>query len=165
MASITFSCLWVPGFNRWVSIYNWIYWKWPLAPVQTRHWTLVSGSEGESPVSLPPPASSPHKTSTTLGSHGNSSWHSAMRVAVDIHWVDPFIKNQITSPCLINLASQECISSLLFLHLPYSWWKWSVPLLQPGVINYCFIVLNVLFFLKPHFLFSFWGKKKFTSAL
>lgn len=161
MASITFSCLSVPGFNRRVSIYNWIYWKWPLAPVQTRAWTLVPGSEGDSPLSLPPLVSSPHKTAASLGSDGNSSWHPATRVAVDIHWVDPFIKNQITSPCLINLASQEYIS-LLFLHLPYSWWKRSVP----HMATWHYKLLFYSFFLKPHFLFSFWGKKKkFTSAL
>lgn len=64
---------------------------------------------GGEPCQSPTSASSPHKTAATLGSHGNRSWHPAIRVAVDIHWVDPFIKNQITSPCLINLASQTCI--------------------------------------------------------
>lgn len=117
----------VLGFNRWVSIYNWIYWKWPLSPVKTRAWTLVSGSEWGSSVILLPPASSLHKMAITLGSRGNSSWHPAIRASVDIHWVDPFIKNQTTSSCLINLALQECIYFLLFPHLPYWWWKRSVP--------------------------------------
>lgn len=161
MTSITFICLWVPCFKRQVSIYNCICWKWPLALVQIRAWTLISGSEGQSPVSLPPPASLRYETAATLGSRGNSSWHPAIHVARDIPWEDPFFKNHITSPCLINLTSQKCISPLLFLHLPYSWYKWSVTAWHYKWIF--FSMFNVFFFLK-HF-FSLRGEKYFTSAL
>lgn len=66
---------------------------------------------GAEPISLPSPTSFWRETAATLGSHGNSWWYPAILVAGVIN-----IKNQITSPCLIKLISQECIS-LLFLHL------------------------------------------------
>lgn len=109
----TFFCnQWQPGMcpgshsAAWlrVSFYNWIYWKWPLTQVETRAWTLVSGSKGQNPVSLPPLLSSLRKMAATLGIHSSSSWRTAVWVAVDIHWVDPLIKKQITSPCLIRTS-------------------------------------------------------------
>lgn len=124
-ASITFNRLWDPAFNR-VSIDNHFY----LLKMAFGAWTdqsLVFGLWIHCGEPCMSPTPFPCTKQQPLRSCGNSSWLPAIHVVVDIHWVSPSIQNKITSPPLIILPSQECISSWLFPHLPYSWWKKSIP--------------------------------------